>query len=100
MSPDFLCQVAMQYTEMKCTKLTSITSSFQISMNATPTMVAVVTSVPTHPGRSCVAADQDMNLLQMPAIVSVRIIASYTWFSHFTVTILNLVSEMPLKDVV
>ncbi len=47
-------------------------------MNASPTMVAVVTSVPTHQGPSCVAVDQDTNLLQMLAIVLVRIIASYT----------------------
>ncbi len=49
-------------------------SSFQISMNATPTMVVVVTSVPTHKDPPCVAADQDTNLLQMLPIVLVRII--------------------------
>ncbi len=49
-------------------------------MNVTPTMVAVVTSVPTHKDPSCVAADQDMNLLQMLAIVSVRNTASCTVF--------------------
>ncbi len=41
-------------------------------MNATPTTVAVVTSVPTHKDPSCVAADQDINLLQMIEIVLVR----------------------------
>ncbi len=46
-------------------------------MNATPTTVAVVTSVPTHKDPSSVAADQDMDLLQMLAIVLVRIIACY-----------------------